>query len=147
MEEYMYIVWLVVFILAIIFEAVTNELVSIWFAIGAIVSLICSFFTPIWAQVIIFVAVSAITLLLTRPALKKILARQKRNTNTDDFIGKRFKALTDIDKFNGGSIKINDVIYKAILKDEDNETIEKDSLVEIITFRGNKVVVRKVIGE
>ncbi len=59
--EAMVWVWLVLLVVAIVFEALTpSDLVSIWFACGALVSLIVAIFLPklIWLQVVLFFVVS-----------------------------------------------------------------------------------------
>ena len=42
MEQWMWIIWLVVFVLALVIEAIGTDLVSIWFAAGAVVAIILS---------------------------------------------------------------------------------------------------------
>ena len=88
-ESYMLWVWLAVFIIAFIVEACTQDLVSIWFSVGALVSLILSIFDniPYWVEIIVFVVVTAITFVLTRPLVKKVLKNQIRKTNVDEFVG------------------------------------------------------------
>lgn len=142
-EEYMVWIWLGIFVLTVVLEAVTQDLVSIWFSLGSMAALCVSFGVPFWVEIIVFFVVSTITLIFTRPLVKKLMDRQIRKTNTDDFVGKRVKVVSDIDKFDGGEIKINGIIYTAILQEEENEAILKDSIVEIITLKGNKVVVKK----
>ena len=142
-EEYMVWIWLGIFVLTVVLEAVTQDLVSIWFSLGSMAALCVSFGVPFWVEIIVFFVVSTITLIFTRPLVKKLMDRQIRKTNTDDFVGKRVKVVSDIDKFDGGEIKINGIIYTAILPEEENEAILKDSIVEIITLKGNKVVVKK----
>ena len=75
-----------------------------------------------------------------------MLARSVRHTNADEFIGKRIKAETDITKFDGGEVKLNGIIYTAILMESEEETISKDSLVEVVSLKGNKAVVKKIEG-
>ena len=52
--------------------------------------------------------------------------------------------LEPITKFNNGSIKINDVIYTAILPESEDNEISVGDKVKIVTVKGNKVVVRKM---
>ena len=145
--EYMVWIWLAVFVLAFIIEAITQDLVSIWFGLGALVCVCISFVTPWWVQIIVFVVVSSITLVATRPLVKKILSRTERKTNSDEFIGQKVKVITDITKFDGGEVKLNGIIYTAILKETDEETIKADSIVEVIAIKGNRLVVKKIEGE
>ena len=143
-ENYMIWIWLGIFVVTVIVEAVTQDLVSIWFSLGSMAALCVSFGVPFWVEIIVFFVVSTITLIFTRPLVKKLMDRQIRKTNTDDFIGKRVKVVKEIDKFDGGEVKINGIIYTAILLEDENETIPEDAVVEIITLKGNKVVVKKI---
>ena len=143
-ESYMIWIWLAVFVITLIVEAASQDLVSIWFSLGSLAALCVSNALPYWGEIIVFVVVSTITLICTRPFVKKIMDRQIRKTNTDEFIGKRLKVIKDVDKYDGGEVKLNGIIYTAILTDDDYETIKKDSLVEVVTLKGNKVVVKKI---
>ena len=144
MEAYMVWVWLAVFVLAIIIEACTQDFVSIWFAVGSLVSLIINTLVPIWAEVITFAIVSFMALVLTRPLVKKMTERSARYTNVDDFVGKRVKVNKGISKFVAGEIKINGIEYTAILMENSDEEILEDSIVEIVALKGNKVIVKKI---
>ena len=144
MQEYMIWIWLGVFVLSFILEAITQDLVSIWFGLGALVCVCISGFTEWWVQLIVFVAVSAIALLATRPLVKKILDRNERKTNSDDYVGQKVKTITDVTKFDGGEVKLNGIVYTAILMDDSDETIEKDIVVEVVAIKGNRLVIKKI---
>ena len=143
-EQYMVWIWLAIFVLAVVVEAVTMDLVSIWFALGSLAALCISFGVPFWVEIIVFFVISTITLIFTRPLIKKLMDRQIRKTNSDDFIGKRVKVIKEIDKFDGGEIKLNGITYTAILPEDEDETINVDSIVEVVTLKGNMVVVKKI---
>ena len=142
-EEYMVWVWLSVFVLTIVIEAISQDLISIWFSLGAIIALILSAFPiiPWYAELVVFAAVSFLVMALTRPLVKKLLLNATRYTNVDEFVGKRVKVITDISKFENGEVKIHDIIYNASLMEEETEPILKDEVVEIVTFKGNKVTI------
>ena len=144
-EEYMWIVWLSLFVIMVVVEALGPSLVSIWFALGALISLIISFIPGVawWVQVIVFVAVSAATLFALRPVFKKYFKRNVIRSNVDSMVGKRGKLIDDIQPFSSGTCRINDVAWTAISSDE-NETIAKESVVEVVAISGNKLIVRKV---
>ena len=62
------IIWAAVIVLFGVFEAVTAQLVSIWFVIGAVAALISALLgATVTVQVIIFFAVSVLALVITRP--------------------------------------------------------------------------------
>lgn len=51
--------------------------------------------------------------------------------------------MREISKFQPGEVKLNGIIYQANLLEEETESIPKDEIVEIVTFKGNKVIVKK----
>ena len=79
------IIWAALIIVFLIVEAATAGLASIWFAIGALAALILAFIAPetvIW-QVVLFIVVSVVTLVLTRPLAKKYVNGRTKPTNAD----------------------------------------------------------------
>ena len=145
MEAYMWIVWLGIFVLALAIEALSPELVSIWFAAGAIVSLIV-FFIPgaaWWIEVIIFIVISATTLLCLRPLIKKFMKRSIVNSNVDEMIHKKGKMIKGCDEYNHGEVKINGVIWTAQSSDE-KTPIDAGALAEVLSIDGNKLVVKEI---
>ena len=144
MEEYMWIIWLAVFVLSIIIEATTAELVSIFFAVGSLVALIISFIPKVdwWIETVIFVVISGVSLLGLRPLMNKLLKREKRNTNIDEMIGKKGIMIKEYDEFNYGEIKVNGIIWNAVNVIE-KETIKANEVVTIVGVQGNKLIVRK----
>ena len=144
MEQYMWIIWLVVFVVSIIIEAVTAELVSIFFCAGSLVALIVSFIPGVdwWVETVLFVVISGASLLGLRPLMKKFLNKEKRATNVDEMIGRRGVMLKGCDEFNAGEIKINGVVWTAINL-VDNEEIKENEKVVIVGIDGNKLIVKK----
>ncbi|MCR4897687.1 MAG: NfeD family protein [Acholeplasmatales bacterium] len=147
LDNYMLYVWLGVFVVALIVEGVTTELVSVWFAVGALVALPFGFFKEFWISIIVFVVVSTVALIFTRPIVKRITQRKERKTNVDDVIGKKLKTITDITKFDAGEVKLNGIVYTAILREDEDKTISKDKIVEVVSIKGNRLVVKEIEGE
>ena len=85
MEAYMWIIWLSIFVIALIIEAFTNEIVSIWFSLGAMIATIISLIGGIdwYIELIIFIVISAASLLCLRPVVNKLLKRDEVKTNVD----------------------------------------------------------------
>ena len=85
----MSVFWLIAMVVLLIIEAVVPGLISIWFALGALAALISALFhAPIWLQIVWFVAVSVLTLVLTRPLVRKYVNNRVTPTNADMVIGK-----------------------------------------------------------
>lgn len=144
--EYMVWIWLGVFLITILLEALTQELVSVWFSFGSVIALILSAFPVIewYYQVVVFAIVSLLLMILTRPVAKRVLQNAIRYTNVDEFVGKRVRVMKEITQFENGEVKLHDIIYHASLLEEETEPISVGEIVEIVTFKGNKVVVRKI---
>ena len=149
-EQYMWIVWLGLMIVMVIVECMGPALVSIWFAAGALVSLMLSLLSlipgvtvPWWVQVIVFVVVSAITLVALRPITRRYFKANTINSNVDSLVGQRGLLMEDIKPFEPGVCKINDVLWTAI-STNGKETIPAKSVVEVVTIQGNKLLVKKV---
>ena len=81
--------WAVMLALFIGIEAATPQLVSVWFAAGSLCAGIVSLFTgSISVQIIVFLAVSAVCLVFTRPMAARLTKAQPTPTNADMVIGK-----------------------------------------------------------
>ena len=148
MDAYMWIVWLGVFVIALIIESLSPELVSIWFAISSLVSLIISLIpgTAWWIELIVFVVISVTTLLFLRPIIKKFMKRNVVNSNVDEMIHKKGKMVKASDELNHGEVKINGVIWSAYNQDE-KTPLKEGELVEVLGINGNKLIVRKIAKE
>lgn len=147
-EQYMWIIWLVLFVAMLIIEAVGPALVSIWFALGAVIALILSFIPEVawWIEVIVFVVISIATLLALRPILKRYIKRNNYNTNIDSFTGKRGYVIEDITYLRPGAVKIGDVSWTAIPVNKDEKIVENE-IIEVVAINGNKLIVKKVEGK
>ena len=132
-ENYTIWIWLGIFVLTVILEASTQDFVSIWFAVGALVAIAISYSAPFWVELIVFVVISAMALIFTRPLVKKLMDRTVRKTNSDDFVGKRVKVEKEITKYDGGLVKLNGIVYSAILMEEEEKSITLDSIVEVVS--------------
>lgn len=145
MEEWMWVVWLVVFAITIIVEVCVPDLVSLWFAIAALATLGLSFIEglPYWGEIIIFVGLSFILLASTRKFVKKFLkAKEATKTNLDTLINKEFKVVKKIEPFSKGEVVINGVYRDC--ETEDNSIIEKDKIIVVKKIKGNKLIVEEV---
>ena len=143
MPESFELLWLVVLIVFIVLEASTVNLISIWFALGALAALFSSFFSSsIIVQIIVFVAVSAITLAASRPFVKKVLLKRQEKTNFDRIIGMTGIVTENIDNIKGtGYISVDGKDWMA--RSEDGQNIPADSKVKVVSIQGARVFVVK----
>lgn len=84
------IFWAALTVVLIGAEFATVQLIAVWFGAGSLVAFIVSFTGIDFSlQVIIFIAISIILLLSTRPFVKRFLNSSERaRTNADSLIGK-----------------------------------------------------------
>lgn len=138
-------IWICIIVGTLVLEVITMDVVSIWFTIGAIVPLILSATNACgWEiQVILFIVISAVLILSLRKITMKFLFKNSNEkTNLDAVVGKKYRMLDRTDFETLGSIKINGVVWS--VEGENQETIEKDELVEVVKVSGNKLKVKKV---
>lgn len=137
------LIWFIIAILLILIEANTFNLVTIWFAIGAIATMFVSIFAHdiIWLQLLVFLATSILMVFTIRNYAVKKLKSQSIKTNVNSLIGKKAVVTETIEEFKFGLVKLNGNYWTA--KSEANEKIEKGQIVEIIDISGVKLIVRK----
>ena len=133
-------IWFALIFVFLIIEAITVNLVTIWFAFGSICAYITSYFTEnIIIQLIVFVLSSTISLILTKPFLKKYMKKKHEKTNIDRIIGQTGVVTKDIKKLENGRVKVDGKDWMA----KSEEEIEKGTEVEILKIEGAKIIVRK----
>lgn len=140
-------VWLGLLVVLIVAELLTTQLVSIWFAAGALASFIVTLagVEELWIQIVVFVAVSVVALVVTRPIVRKLVNRKAVPTNADMVIGQTGVVTDRIDNnAETGLVKVNGAVWTA--RTEDGSVIESGEKVEIKEIRGVKLFVVKQGG-
>ena len=142
-EITMVIIWAIIAIAAIVIEFETANLVSIWFAAGGIAGIIGAIVHfDIWLQIILFVAVSAVFVLGTRPFVKKISDNQTILTNADRLVGMIAVVTKQIKEGEKGKIKVDFQEWPAI--STKGETFEVNDKLVISNIVVNKMIVEKI---
>ena len=137
-------VWLISFLLLLFIEIITINLVTIWFAVGSLAALITTTITDnITIQVIVFIVVSTLSLIVTKPLVSKLRKRKITPTNLDRVIGKEGVVTKDISKNAYGEVKVGGSIWTATSANN----IKKDSQVKVLKIDGVKLVVEKIEEE
>ena len=139
------IIWLVVFVLAIVIELATEQLVSVWFSGGAIISLILAICNAPWvAQIVVFAVSSALLVGLSQFIMyKKRKNQETLRTNTDLLINEKILVTKSVDQDHYGEGKYRDVVWT--LKSDD--TINEGEHALINGIEGNKLIVSKIEKE
>ena len=139
----MVFVWLVIAVVLGIFEAATVALVSIWFAIGAVAAMVPAYFNaPFWVQILVFILVSALCFVFTRPFFKKIIRVNKQPTNVDRLVGQEGVATDDIENIEcRGKVFISGLTWSA--RSETGERIPQGAVVTVKKIEGATLVVKR----
>lgn len=136
--------WMVIFVLLILLEIMTVNLVSIWFALGSLASFILSFFVQdVSWQIALFILVSFVSLLLTKKFVRKIHNSEVIPTNLDRVIGQIGVVTEEINKLEPGEVKVDGKRWSAI----SSKKIYVGSKVEILSIDGVKLNVKEVEEE
>ena len=139
----MVFVWLVIAVVLGIFEAATVALVSIWFAIGAVAAMVPAYFNaPFWVQILVFILVSALCFVFTRPFFKKIIRVNKQPTNVDRLVGQEGVATDDIENIEcRGKVFISGLTWSP--RSETGELIPQGAVVTVKKIEGATLVVER----
>lgn len=138
----MALVWLIAAVILGVAEALTVTLISIWFAIGALAAIIPAFFgVPIWGQILVFLAVSALSFAFTKKFFKDIVKVKKQPTNSDSLIGNNGIVTAEINNLEGaGKVFISGLTWSA--KSENGEDIPEGAVVTVKKIEGATLVVK-----
>ena len=140
-DRMMTIVWTAAIILFGVVEAATAGLVSIWFVAGALAALVAAFVdAPLTVQVVLFLAVSAAALAMTRPLLRRITTAKATPTNADRVLGALVKVTETIDNENStGAVYADGKTWTA--RSVDGTVFPVGSQVRVDAMEGVKLLV------
>ena len=140
--------WLIAIALLLLVEFATAALTTIWFAGGSLLALLCAVAGgPVWMQVVLFLAGSAVLLLLTRPMAVRMLHKGTVATNADSLIGQEAVVTAKIDNLQStGTVQINGQEWTARSVNPEH-VIEKDEIVMVRAIEGVKLIVGKRIDK
>ena len=143
--DYYGILWLVALIVLLIVEFLTMGLTTIWFAGGALIALIAALCgAPLWLQIVLFIVVSIVLLLVTRPIAMKYWNKDRIKTNAESLIGQTALVTEEIDNLKAkGVVTVNGNEWTA--RSADNRWISKDAVVIIKEIQGVKLLVEEKI--
>ncbi len=137
------IVWLAILIVMVVIEIITLGLTTIWFAGGALAAFIASLLgagVPI--QIVLFIVVSLLLLIVTRPIAVKFFNRDRVRTNAESLIGATAIVLEDIHNLQAtGRVQVNGQEWSARSKDDTLINKGKEVLIEEIS--GVKLIVKE----
>lgn len=136
-------VWLVAVLAFLVVEALVPGLVSLWFALGALASMLSAMLgAPLWLQLVWFFVVSIVSLLLTRPLVRKYVNARVHPTNADAVIGKECVVTEDIDNIRAtGAVKAGAMEWTA-RAENDGKKFAAGEIVTVVAIEGVKLIVK-----
>ena len=139
--EYMAIVWFALLVAFLIMESASVSLVSLWFAVGALVALVLSLLqVDLWIQITVFLAVSVLLLACLRSVVKKYLKPRIVKTNVDSVIGSTGLVTQTIDNVKAeGQVKLGAMYWTA--RSASGEPIAEGTLIRVERIEGVKAFV------
>lgn len=138
MDAWVY--WLILIAVLTIAELCTTNLVTVWFVVSALVSLILSFIVEdIFIQIAVFVILGVVLLICTKGLLEKYIKPKTEKTNLDRVVGMQGICTEEIKKNVIGEVKVDGKKWSAIC----DKKINVGDTVIIEKIDGVKLLVRK----
>jgi membrane protein implicated in regulation of membrane protease activity len=141
-----WIVYIIIAVIAIIIEMMVPTLFCINFAVAGIITAIVSVFWGTFNQLLmVFLALSLLSILVLRPILKNMLRKEKEDNFKSEYIGKVVKTIEPVTT-TSGAVTIYEERWEARLKEE-GEEIPTNTDVKIVDNESIVLYVEKLKGE
>ena len=137
-------VWAALLILFLLVEGAGIGLVSIWFAVGALVAAIAALLgAGVTLQIVLFLLVSVVLLALLRPILKRYVDPKIQKTNVDALVGQECTVTEPIDNLAAeGRVQVGGMSWSA--RSAGGENIPVGTVVKIEAVQGVRLLVAPV---
>jgi len=135
--------WLILAVIFGLIEIVTFNMVTVWFAVGAVLAMLSAMFgIDLLYQFIIFIIASGALLYFTKQIVKNLLKCKTVHTNADSLVGDKGRVIEKINNSLGtGQVKIRGQVWTA--RSTDNENIDVDETVRVEYISGVKLIVNR----
>lgn len=142
--ETMRVIWLLLVVILLVIELITVGLTTIWFAAGSAAAFLLSLTgAGIGWQIGVFLAVSIVLLIFTRPWALKYVNRNRDKTNYESVIGKTVKVTQRISNADQTGTAVYDGQEWTARSLEDDRTIEEGKQAVVEKIVGVKLIVRE----
>lgn len=137
------IYWIIIFIVLLVIEIATLGLTTIWFAAGSLVAFLAGILgCGLTVQMILFLAVSVLLLILTRPVALKYFNSKRQKTNVESMIGRQGVVLEKVDTIKGqGLVEVDGETWSA-KTDTPEGVIPEGVIVSVEGIQGVKLIVK-----
>ena len=135
------VIWLIGIVIFLVIEAVSYQIVSVWFALGAIgglIAYVCG--AGFYVQIIVFVALSVILLAALRPLSMKLFNKNRIKTNADSFIGGTVLITQEVNNIKEtGQGKISGTVWT--VRSDNGAVIPEGAVAKVLRIEGVKLIV------
>lgn len=131
------IIWTVLLVVLVAIEVATMGLTTIWFAAGALAATIAAACNaPLFIQIALFLIVSVLMLVFTRPVAVKYFNKDRVRTNVESLVGQKGIVTGEINNLKGcGQVTLNGMEWTA-----------RSVLQGCVIPEGSVVVVKEIHG-
>lgn len=138
------VIWLCILVVLLIAEAATLGLTTIWFAGGALIAFLAALLgAPIWIQAALFVVISLVLLIFTRPAAVRLMNHSRTRTNVESIPGKTAIVMEDIENLAAkGRVQVEGMEWTA-RTERPEEKLSKGEEVTVLRVEGVKLIVER----
>ena len=115
-----WLLWTLVCVVALILEVSSGTFYLMCFAIGAVGAVVVSLMgTPLWLQVLVFSAISAVSVFCVRPLLVKCLhpVQKERLSNASALVGRQGVVVEPISAERPGYVRVDGDEWRAVTAD------------------------------
>ena len=136
-------IWLILMVVFVVIEMMTVGLTSIWFAIGSLGAYLSSLLgAGTGLQIAVFVVLSVILFLLTRPLFADKLNKSRAKTNVYSLIGRSARVTERIDPdAESGSAFLDGKEWTA--RSASGKAIEADTICKVVAVEGVKLILEE----
>lgn len=144
----MVLFWLAVMVIMLIIEIATLGITTIWFAGGALVAFVLAMFNvPFLVQIFVFLIVSFILLIFTRPVAVKYFNKDRARTNVEGMIGRQAVVVSEVDNLQGiGRVTVGGQEWSARTT-QDGIVLPVGAVVIVKNVNGVKLIVEEKAEE
>ena len=142
--ESLNLIWLILFVVLLVIELLTVGLTTIWFAAGSLAAFQADCLgAGLPVQIIVFLAVSCILLIFTRPWALKHVNRKRIRTNYESEIGKIILSTEKVDNLNQTGKSTVDGQEWTVRSRDDSDILEAGTKAKVVDISGVKLIVEK----
>lgn len=137
--------WGALILVSLIVELATDELTIIWGTVGAIFSFLAALLhADVWLQLLIFVVFTTLTIIISRPIIKKYAKKEIIRTNADRLIGMVAVVSEPFKNNEVGKVTVNGQTWRAT--STSSEAFFEGEKVQVEGLSGTKVIVSKIVN-